>query len=111
MSTGISKKLTLLVHRDAFQLGGTNYHRQLDVYQAGPFLEVYIDDLIIGKVRKLEPVCTPTDITGIAELCIKLTNYVILLTEEELIDIQLHGQAISAVKELGKEVKREHLPQ
>lgn len=91
MPTGISAKLTLLVHRDSTKIGATSTSKPLDIYRAGPFIEVYIDNLMIGKVRKLEPVCAPENL-DIAELCIKLPNYTILLTEEELLNIQFDGK-------------------
>ena len=79
MPIGVSEKMKLVIDRN-------QGNEQLKVYRAGPFFEVYINDILVGKVKgavKLH--CVPTE--HVADECIRLKNHVIALTDEEMCDI------------------------
>jgi hypothetical protein len=59
----------------------------LSVHKAGPFIEVYLDDIFIGKVYAKKPVLAPPD--SECEECLHLKHHIVLLTDEEALSINL----------------------
>jgi len=55
--------------------------RVLELWRAGPFIEVTLDDIIIGKVRKKKKLMSTVECD--CEECLVLHDYVIELTDEE----------------------------
>jgi hypothetical protein len=78
MATGIPKNKTLVLQR-------AQGKHILTVYAVGPFLEVYLGDIIIGKVRSKATVL-PSEDCDMTE-CLRLPNYVVLLTDAEIVEI------------------------
>ncbi len=81
VTSGIYEKMKLIIDR-------TVRDKHLTVYRSGPFFEVYLNDVLVGKVKGLSPLeMMPEGESGIADECIRLKNHVIALTDEEMVDI------------------------
>lgn len=79
MSTGVYEKMKLIIDRE--QSG-----QHLKVYLAGPFFEVYINHVLVGKVKGTVSLhCVPPE--HVADECLRLPNHIIALTDEEMCDI------------------------
>lgn len=76
---GFSSERKLLVDRDGVR-----------VYKGGPFLEVYVGDIVIGKLMKMSPIIVADDSE---RYCLRLKHFTLLLTDEEAIDIRWEYQA------------------
>lgn len=81
MPTGRAKKATLVFQR-------TQNNKDLAVWKVGPFLEVEIDGITIGKVKGTSPAYVPAGI-DIADECLRLPNYTVLLSDEELVEVSM----------------------
>jgi hypothetical protein len=82
----LSKNLRIVVDRKT--------NPTVKVMKGGPFFEGYIDGVLIGKVMTTATVHIPTG-TDCADRCLRYKHHVILLTEQELADInyELHTDA------------------
>ena len=60
---------------------------ELEVFISGPFIEVFLNKVFIGKVRVLSPTTAPAGFDDLGDECIRLPNYTVLLTVEEQMDI------------------------
>lgn len=60
---------------------------ELEVFISGPFIEVFLNKVFIGKVRILSAVTMPEGFDELGDECIRLPNYTVLLTVEEQMDI------------------------
>ena len=84
MASGIPETMKLMVNRPA-----RGASPSIKVYKAGAFLEVYINDILAGKVMKLSEILCPEEaINHCSQSCIRLKHHTILLTDEEEIDIE-----------------------
>ena len=59
----------------------------LSAHKAGPFIEVYLDNVFIGKVRGKQPVLAPPDLD--CEECLHMPNYIVLLSTNEALEVNL----------------------
>lgn len=79
MPIGVPEKMKLIVDR-------TQGGEHLTVYRSGPFFEVYLNNVLVGKVKGASKLhCVPTE--HLADECLRLKNHVIALTDEEMMDI------------------------
>ena len=81
MPAGQYKRTKLLIQRPSGR-------RMLKVFKTGPFFECYLDEIMIGRCKQLTPAITPAQWEDAGESCLKLPNYVILLSVEEEVDLQ-----------------------
>lgn len=78
MASGRPKQKVLILRR-------AQGNRVLSLYREGPFITVFLDDILIGKARGKSDLLAPagTDF----EECIRLPHYTVLLTVEEVTEI------------------------
>lgn len=74
---GLSKKLLLVVDRPG--------PPEIKVWKGGPFLEGYVNGVMVGKAMKLSDIFVIDDTE---RACIRFAHHTILLTEEEAINIR-----------------------
>lgn len=76
------------VYRESHQVFRRKQNEgELSVFISGPFIEVFLHGVFIGKVRVLSPTTAPQGFDDLADECIRLPNYTVLLTVEEQMDI------------------------
>ena len=73
---GLSNKLKLMFRRPG--------PPEIVVWKGGPFLEGYVNGVMVGKVMKVSPIF----VTGETErVCLRFQHHTILLSEVEAVDI------------------------
>jgi hypothetical protein len=103
MPTGVYKKGKLLVDRQG--------DLTIQVYKFGPFLEIYVNKVLVGKVMKKTPIyCTDAAMQNeeVSGECLAVKNHIILLTVEEVDNINLEFILDAERKEAGN---RKPIPQ
>ncbi len=76
------------VYRESRQVFRRKQHDgELSVFLSGPFIEVHLNKVFIGKVRVLSSMIVPQGFDNLADECIRLPNYTVLLTVEEQMEI------------------------
>lgn len=94
MPIGVPEKMKLIIDR-------TQGSERLTVYRSGPFFEVYINDVLVGKVKGASKLhCVPS--YHVADECLRLKNHVIALTDEEMMDIA-YENVLAAERRAGTE--------
>ncbi|HUV04654.1 MAG TPA: hypothetical protein VMX94_06055 [Armatimonadota bacterium] len=73
---GLSNKVKLM-----FQRPGPP---EIKVWKGGPFLEGYVNGVMVGKVMKVSPIFVDGDTERV---CLRFAHHTILLTAEEAVDI------------------------